>query len=197
MKLPDGLEALLQRRSVKRFTDQEPSLEQIELVLQAAATVPDHGELRPYRFVVSRGKGRARFGDALAAAALERDSSLGEKIQEKLRDKAFAAPVQILIVYSPKPGMKIPEWEQKITASCTGYAITLAASLLGLGAIWKSAPILEGKALRDELAMTEGEELLGWVNLGVPADPPHERQRVDVHGLAQRLGGKGLKALGD
>lgn len=191
-----ALAAVLARRSAKRLDPEKvPTAEQIEQLLHAAVTVPDHGELRPYRFVLAQGDARARFGDALVESALERDPALADGLRAKLRSKAFAAPLQILIVFAPQVGMKIPLWEQRVTAACTGYAITLAASLQGLGAIWKSAPSLEGDALRRLLAMREGEELLGWVNLGVALEHPAPRAPVDIQRLAQRLGSAGLEPL--
>jgi nitroreductase len=191
-----ALDAILQRRSVSRFVeDVLPTAEELELLLRAAATVPDHGELRPYRFVVSQGEGRARFGDALAAAGLEKNPDLPAGIQDKLRHKAFAAPTQILLIASPREGMKIPEWEQVVTASCTGYAITLAAYALGLGAIWKSAPILEGAQLRSALDLRGGERLLGWVNVGRPVDPESAtRNATPIDGITRVLSARGLES---
>ena len=189
------LDAILHRRSVARFVeDVLPTPAELDALLRAATTVPDHGELRPYRFVVSQGAGRARFGAALAAAGLENNPDLPQGLQEKLRSKALAAPTQILIVSSPRPGMKIPVWEQEVTASCTGYAIALAAHALGLGAIWKSAPRMDGAQLRATLDLREGERLLGWVNVGRPvAEGAVPRVDVELATVAGVLGAVGLQ----
>jgi thiosulfate/3-mercaptopyruvate sulfurtransferase len=42
----------------------------------------------------------------------------------------------------------------------------LAAAALGIGAAWKSASHLDGEPVRRLLGMTQGERLLGWINLG-------------------------------
>jgi nitroreductase len=55
------------------------------------------------------------------------------------------------------------------SASCTGYAIVLAASALGLGAVWKSAAVLEADPVRALFDLRPDERLQGWVNLGSPA----------------------------
>jgi nitroreductase len=47
-----------------------------------------------------------------------------------------------------------------------GYAITLAAHAIGLGAVWKSVPFLDAPAMRECFDVTGSERLLGWVNLG-------------------------------
>ncbi len=189
-----ALDVILQRRSVKRFQDDVvPTAAELDVLLRAAATVPDHGELRPYRFVVSQGEGRTRFGDALAAAGLEKNPELTASVQEKLRHKAFFAPMQILLIASPRQGMKIAQWEQEVTASCTGYAIALAAFALGLGAIWKSAPVLDGAELRAALALQPGERLLGWVNVGRPVDGVAVRSDAPIAELTRVLSADGLE----
>ena len=126
-----------------------PDDAQLAVILEAATTVPDHGTLRPWRFVVVRDSGRDRFGEALVAGLLEeRGPDLPESVLTKMRMKAFAAPLLVMLVASPRTGSNVPVWEQVASASCTGYAMVLAATALGLGAIWKSAPVLHTRPVR-------------------------------------------------
>lgn len=69
----------------------------------------------------------------------------------------------------------MPEWEQVASAACAGYAITLAAHALELGAVWKSAPFVDAPAVRACFELAVDEQLLGWINLGHP--DPHESSR--------------------
>jgi nitroreductase len=159
------VEAMLSRRSTARLVGPGPDGDELDLLLRAATTVPDHGNLRPYRFVVVPEGGQHAFGDALAAAVAEaHPDAPGDKLA-KARSKAFLAPCRVVIVSSPR-GDRIPLWEQEITAGCTGYALALAAHALGLGAIWKTAGVLDGTDLRRVLGLEEGERILGWVNVG-------------------------------
>ena len=48
----DALHLLTTRRSSKNLTAPAPNAEQIEQMLQAATQVPDHGNMRPFRFTV-------------------------------------------------------------------------------------------------------------------------------------------------
>lgn len=187
--LPAAYEAILARRSVKLLSEVGPTDHELALLVKAATTVPDHGELKPYRFVLVRGDARGRFGDALAAAAVEARPDLPKGLVEKTRAKAFAGPAQIVLVASPREGMKIPEWEQITSASCTGFAIVLAADALGLGAIWKTSNFQDGALLREVLGLTAGERMLGWVNVGRPADDVRSapRPEVDVGAFATEL----------
>jgi nitroreductase len=168
-----ALDAMFTRRSTSALAEPAPTPEQLELLLQAATTVPDHSNLRPWRFVVVPSDGRARFGDALAAAVAQANPDVTDPVLEKVRQKAFVAPMLIALVASPRPS-KVAEWEQVASASCTGYAIALAAHALGLGAIWKTSPVTEGTVLAEVLGMGEADRFLGWVNVGTPTDGPRE-----------------------
>lgn len=193
--VPPHLRFLLERRSASALIEPGPSDEELGWLVRAAMTAPDHGQLRPYRFVVVRGEARARFGDALGAAALEERPDLPPGVVDKVRKKAFAAPAQIVLVASPREGMKIPEWEQTATAACTGFAVVLAAHALGLGAVWKTAGALDGSVLRELFAMTPSERLLGWVNLGRAATDGGSRPSSDPQDFVRVLGTSGLEPL--
>ena len=193
--VPAVIASMLARRSVATFDEPGPSAQELELILAAAATVPDHGNLHPWRFVVVQGEGRERFGDALVAAAVEATPELPAELRDKTRRKAFLAPCLVALIASPIEPSKIPVWEQVVAASCTGYAIVLAADALGLGAVWKTAAVLDGRPLRKVLAMTDGEQLLGWVNLGHRPDrEPPARRGADLGPRVQTLGVDGLTA---
>jgi nitroreductase len=88
--------------------------------------------------------------------------------------------MQVVVIASPKPSPKVPEWEQVVSASCTGYALVLAAHALGVGAVWKSAHVLDGAALQAAFGLTEGERVLGWINLGAPVHEVDRRPMSEV-----------------
>jgi len=171
---------IVSRRSTVAADAAEPTAEELDAMLTAATTVPDHGGLHPWRLVVIRGEARAAFGDALAAAGREADAALPSNAQERLRSKAFAAPMLIAVVARVAPAAKVPVWEQAASAACSGYAIALAAHQLGLAAIWKSTSFRQGAALRRVLDMGEDDQFLGWVNVGREAAPRAVRPRPPV-----------------
>jgi nitroreductase len=176
------IDTILGRRSTPRLVDPAPTAEQLDMLLQAATTVPDHGALHPWRFVVVSGEGRHIFAAALVAAARGDGPPLEPAHEAKVSSKAFVAPMCVAVVASPTDGHKVPEWEQVASASCTGYAMALAAHAIGLGAMWKSAPFVDAPALRECFGVSGSERLLGWVNLGTrESDTELSRQvRADV-----------------
>jgi len=160
-----------------------PTAADLDAILAVATTVPDHGDLTPWRFVVCSGAGRDRFaGDEVP-----------EAVVAKMRSKAHAAPCSVVLVASPDPSSNVEVWEQVASASCTGYAIVLAATGLGYGAVWKSAPVLGAGPVRDLFGCTPDETLLGWVNIGTPA--PLGRKGL-VHGSGVDLDGRVLRLDG-
>lgn len=82
----ETLELLLQRRSTKAamLGDPGPSPQQLETILTAAARVPDHKKLEPWRFIVFEGDARAAFGRVLLKACLAEDEERPRPRDSKL-----------------------------------------------------------------------------------------------------------------
>lgn len=184
---------------MKVFSAIGPTAAEIDAIVRAAVTVPDHGGLRPWRLVVVEGDGRHPFAEALADAGREANSRLTDDMADRLRSKAFVAPALIAVVARVDRAAKVDDWEQVASASCLGYAITLAADRLGLGAIWKSSAFRRGESLRRVLDMGPDDEFLGWVNLGhrpldLPVDGPGRRPDVDLSPIVRTLGADGRPA---
>lgn len=194
MNDPALIDLVLSRRSATAFAPPGPTRAELERVLLAAGAVPDHGLLRPFRFVIAEGEGRDRFGDALAKAAAEHRPDMPATGFEKVRAKALRSPTIVALIASPKPG-KIEAWEQHVTAACAGYAIVLAAHALGIGAAWKSVPFTKGRALTETLGLAEGEEMLGWIHLGRAAreEEPPPRRPLALGEIATVLDSDGRK----
>ncbi len=185
--MTDILAFLINRQSVTALSGPAPTPEQIDQLVQAAAAVPDHGKLRPYRFVLIGEDRKEAFGNALAQVVDAARGGIAEELKEKFRKRAQLAPVQIAVIYSPQASDKAPAWEQRVTASCTGYAMILAATAMGLGAAWRSSSVMRGEPLDALLRLTADEEFLGWVNLGQPAaSPTTPRAAVEVSALLDR-----------
>ncbi|MDD9950371.1 MAG: nitroreductase family protein [Zetaproteobacteria bacterium] len=188
--LSDPLQWLLSRKSAVKLVEPAPGKAEIAKMVEVALTVPDHGLLKPYRFVEVAGDARHGLLEAILADRVggERgvaDTALKERVQRKL----FAAPLMLFVISSPMLASKIPVWEQQTTAGCTGYALTLAAHALGYGAAWKSFPFEVGRAQAKWMGLQPHESVLGWVNLGSHIDPTAlpSRQPVPVEDFYTRL----------
>lgn len=183
-----SLDFLLSRRSAASLVEPGPTPAQLTQILRASATAPDHGQMRPFRLIVVEREGRRAFGRALAEAAGERRPGLSPEKAAGIAAKAMRSPTSIVVIASPRIG-KAETWEQHATAACAGYAVLLAATALGVGAVWKSVPFTRGKALSTLFGMTDTEDMFGWIHLGTSATEPStgERPCLDVSAITTMI----------
>jgi nitroreductase len=170
----DALEAIALRRSTGRLTDPAPTAEQLSVLLDAAACAPDHGTLRPWRFIVLEGEAKAGFGEVLADAYVERSRAEGnEPVPAKLdkeRTKLGRAPMVVVVAVEPVPG-SIPTIEQVSATAAATQNILLAATALGLGSMWRTGDPCYDPKVRAALGLSETALVLGFVYLGTaPVD---------------------------
>lgn len=160
------LDAVLTRRSAPRLTEPAPGPAELEHLVQAAATAPDHGRLRPWRLVAVSGDERARLGDALGEAADTPERA------RRAAAKPLRAPLLLSIVHRPVPDHpRVPAWEQ--LAATTGMVTTLTLLLHshGFASIWRTGAAVQAPQVRKYLGIDDDEQLLGWLYVGTrPAD---------------------------
>ena len=177
------LEALRSRRSVsaKRLVEPGPSRQQIDAMVAAAITAPDHGLLRPWRFVNIGGAGRPRLAEAFVAARLEQRPQADEASLERAREKAFRGPALIAVVLCPRHGHdKVPVTEQYVSLGAALQNLLLSAHALGFGAMTLSGRAVTSHAMRDALDIAGDEQLVAFVTIGTPRVAPPGREPVDV-----------------
>jgi nitroreductase len=162
----DALEALTSRQSAKTCGNTPPSREHLALVLQAAVRAPDHGRLRPWRFMVIEGPRRQKLGELLAASALRRVPALSEGDLQRERDKALRAPMIIIVVCRAVPGTKVPTIEQILAAGAATQNILLALHALGYAAAWKTGEAAYDTELKKALGLAADDHLVGFVYTG-------------------------------
>ena len=162
----DALEALVTRSSAKTYGDTAPTKEHLASVLQAAVRAPDHGRLRPWRFMLIEGDERRRFGEMLAASALRRVPALGEGDLQRERDKAMRAPLIIVVACRIVPGTKVPAIEQILAAGAAAQNIQLALHTLGYVATWKTGEAAYDTQVKRELGLAADDHLVAFIYTG-------------------------------
>ena len=80
------LDAVRDRQSFSKVSEDAPTHEQLLPLVEAAASVADHGSMRPWRLIELRGDARVRLGEAFAKAA-----GVQGKHAEKLGEKPLRA----------------------------------------------------------------------------------------------------------
>jgi nitroreductase len=193
MRLNDNesgpLALLLSRRSgsAKTMAGPGPTAAELDLILKAAARVPDHGKLAPWRFIVFEGDGRARMGEVLAEATRADDAGASDERLRLERERFLRAPVVIGVISRVREGIPIPEWEQILSAGACAQTLVLAAHALGYVANWITEWCAYHPRVRERLGLKSGERVAGFVYIGTPAVPLEERPRPDHHALVTRF----------
>lgn len=160
--------ALHHRVSVAVLAEPAPSAAQRQLIFRAALRAPDHGQLRPWRFLCVEGEARRRVGEIIAATEAqcygEQDSAQYKKSAERL----LRAPLVLLVVAHIKEHPKVPELEQIMSTAAAVENMLLAAQALGLGGMWRTGPVTYEPLLAQNLGLLPNERLLGFLYLGTP-----------------------------
>lgn len=162
----DALDTLINRTSSPRLESPAPSPEQLELMLRAALRAPDHGALRPWRFIVTEGEGLVRMGELFAHAAREADPDLAQAKYDKCLQMPLRAPMIVTVVAVTKEHPKVPLEEQLISAGCAAHSIIQAAYAQGLGAMWRTGEMTHNPWVRSGLGLESHEQIIGFIYLG-------------------------------
>lgn len=188
----DALELLLTRRSVKAamLGEPGPSLEQLSTILTAAARVPDHKKLVPWRFVIFEGDARAAFGEVLAkaCAAEEKEPPSATRLEAE-RMRLLRAPCVVALVSRVTPNPAAPEWEQVLSCGAVGMNLCLAANAMGFATCWITEWYAYSPAVKAALRLADNERIAGFIYIGTARERPDDRERPDLAQIAIRWAG--------
>lgn len=187
--MSDTLNLLSNRRS-SRILDlvaPGPSAADLDTILAIASRVPDHGKLAPWRFIVFEGEGRARAGVALAEALKASDPAATDKRLEEERGRFLRVPTVVAVVSTAAPHVKIPEYEQLLSAAASCQNILIAAAALGYGATWVTEWPTYDAGARAALGLAEHERIAGFIYMGTATQKLEDRPRPDLAQVVTRF----------
>jgi nitroreductase len=187
--MPDALELLKTRRSIKpvELGGPAPSSADIETLLTVASRVPDHGKLTPWRFIIFEAAARLAAGDAIVAAFRAKYPTATPEQAEAERRRLARAPLVIAVVSRAGQHVKIPEWEQVLSAGAAAMSLVLAAHAMGYGANWITEWYAYDRTVLDALGLAPNERIAGFVHIGRVAQPPEDRPRPPLNEIATRF----------
>ena len=160
-----ALDNIFSRKSVRSYTDQPVSQEQVETILKAAMAAPSGMNAQPWRFVVVR------------------EQATKDKLAIGFNKMIAKAPV--VIVVCGKTTNKLGGTNNNWTADCAAATenLLLAVEALGLGAVWTACypydermnPTIEALGLPDNV------KPYCIVPVGYPAgnDKPKDKWKPD------------------
>lgn len=162
MELLAGIES---RTSAAKLGEPAPTREHLECIINAGLRAPDHGRLRPWRFVVLEGAARAKLGDAMADMLRAKVPDVTADQLASERNKSMRAPVIVAVAAKIAKG-KIPEIEQVLAAGAAAQNMFLAANALGYGVMWKTGGAAYDPKVKALLGLAPEDHIVALLYLG-------------------------------
>lgn len=195
---------ILDRRSIREYTDEPVSEQDLQMILEAARQAPSGENAQPWRFIIVKdydtrqrlgaiaagGSGRRFTAEFVTKKMQERFATLEDEAKrkaafEKLTSgnvSAFLANAPVSIVVCGKKDV----WDMPYDTSAAMENILLMVTGLGLASCWVIAPCID---IRDEerlkklLDVPEGFKVVSILSLGHPTRPHRPRPRLALQDL--------------
>jgi nitroreductase len=87
------------------------------------------------------------------------------------------APLVIAVVSRAGAHVKIPEWEQVLSAGAAAMNLVTAAHALGYAATWITEWYAYDARVLAALGLAPNEKIAGFIHIGKPDAPPEDRPR--------------------
>ncbi len=155
------LDAIFARRSIRQYTSEPVSETDIRKLLEAAMAAPSAADRKPWHFVV--------VTDRASLNALAEALPYGKMLSQ----------AALAIVICGDPQISERYWVQDCSAATEN--LLLAATALGLGAVWLAVePVQERRnAVAQVLGIPNNIGILNVVSIGHPAEEKEPRTQYD------------------
>ncbi len=185
-------EIIKHRRSIGKMTEQRPTREQVEQILEAATHAPNHHGVQPWKFFVLAGTARNELGTIMATSLAARMGTMTspkeQAILDNERKKPLRAPILIAVAAEYPQQPKVVEIENIAATAAAVENMLLAAEELGLACMWRTGDVAYDPKVKQWLGLSEKDHLVAFVYLGYAAIPHHERHPQPVESKTTWLG---------
>jgi len=199
--------------SIRAYTDEELSEEQIRKILQAGRRSPSGENAQPWVFIVvkdpetrkklgvlsKRGSGRRFTGEYVTKKMQERFSTLTDlekqkRVFEKLTSgnvSAFVGECPVLIIIAGNKKV----WDTPYDCSAAAENMLLMAHSMGVGGCWVNAATMDIRdevILKETLAVPDDYKILSIFTFGKPkmSHKPRMRKPLESIVFAEKFGQK-------
>jgi nitroreductase len=185
----DAIEALLTRSSNPALGEPAPPPEILDEALRCAASAPDHGRLKPARFIVVEGEKRHRLGDMFAVALMRNNPNATAATLEREAQKPLRAPVVLIAICALKTeNGKVPPIEQMLSVGAAVENVLLALHAHGFGAIWRTGTAAYDDSVKQALGLAPTDAIVGFIYVGTPQTSPRRVARAEPAEFTRTFG---------
>jgi len=162
----DTIKLLANRRSAPPLLMHGPGPDagELQTILALATRVPDHA------------KAFARREPQADAARIDTE-----------RGRFARSPLVIAVVSRAAPHVKIPLWEQELSAGAACMALTVAATALGFRTAWVTGWYAYDPEVLQGFGLAEHEKIAGYIHIGRVDAPVEDRTRPNLAELITRF----------
>jgi len=159
MKNP--IDVIFARRSIRAYTDEKVTDEEITLLLKAAMAAPSSRDRKPWHFIVVKERGTLK------------------KLSEVHPYADMLPQASCAIAVCGDKRISPDYWIQDCSAATEN--ILIAAAAIGLGAVWLGCHPREERetAIKNVLGVPEHVGILSLISIGRPAEKKEPRTQYD------------------
>ena len=201
-ELSEFANALIHSRhnvSPRRLDEPGPLAQELQDILWAAAAAPDHGRLRPWRFVIVPQSQRERLAEVFGLALVDRDPNATQSQIDNAREKAHRAPFLMLAIArladvdtQVHPGRargahhldsteaEVGNAERLVSFGCASQNILLCAHAAGFGTGLTSGQAMASPRLRVLFDLSQSEQAVCCINIGTVTNHKLSKLRPTV-----------------
>lgn len=170
----DALECLLSRSATGALQEPAPEAAELQLILKAAGRAPDHGALKPWRFLIIQQNLLPALGQIFADSAQAMTPDLSETQLQRFRAMPLRAPLMLIAYAKPIEHAKVSAADQLYAVAAACQNALLAAHALGYSGIWRTGELAQSSALKTRLGLQQQDEIIGFLYLGTAKSEPRK-----------------------
>ncbi|MCK5229000.1 MAG: nitroreductase [Desulfobulbaceae bacterium] len=156
------IKAIYKRRSIREYTDDEVTLEQLREIVRAGTWAPSGLNNQPWKFVIVR--------DPAVREQLAQQTHYSHIIQ--------AAPA-VIAVFLDKGAMYDEVKDHQSAGACIQNML-LAVEAMGLGAVWLGQILKNKDKVNKILSLGSEYDLMAVLAIGHPSQKERESTRRDI-----------------
>ncbi len=180
-------DAIIQRRSIKKFNGQPVEREDLMAIIDDAVWAPNHGNREPWRLVVACGKELVNLHQLLRDLTIPKWQELSSEDLAKQMLK-FTLPGGYAFVIVPEDVRQKERLEDYAAASTFIQNIQLLAWDRGIGSCWKTPGFLDNPKFREALKVQPGERVIAMLQVGYFDEVPKGKERKQAADIVTIFG---------